>query len=176
MRTKPSFPQLLSPTVKLPPEALTDAASVRSTNHPAESPRMIIGPYKLLQQLGEGGMGNVWMAEQSEPVRRLVALKVIKPGMDSAAVLARFEVERQALALMEHPNIARVSDAGTTPSGRPYFVMEMVKGVPITRYCDELRLTIPERLELFDVKLRPQARSSEIFPCNNLRDTRKFEH
>jgi serine/threonine protein kinase/tetratricopeptide (TPR) repeat protein len=108
-----------------------------------------IGLYKLLQQIGEGGMGTVYMAEQTEPVRRLVALKVIKPGMDSAQVIARFEAERQALALMDHPNIARVLDAGTTAAGRPYFVMELVKGIPITRFCDEHQLTPRERLELF---------------------------
>ncbi len=110
---------------------------------------VISGRYKLLEQIGEGGMGSVWMAQQTEPVKRLVALKVIKPGMDSKQVLARFDAERQALALMEHPNIARVLDAGTTATGRPYFVMELVKGVPITRFCDEHRLTPKERLELF---------------------------
>jgi eukaryotic-like serine/threonine-protein kinase len=115
----------------------------------SERPGTVIGPYKLLEQLGEGGMGTVYMAQQTEPVKRLVALKVIKPGMDSKQVLARFEAERQALALMEHPNIARVLDAGATPSGRPYFVMELVKGVPITKYCDEHRLTPKDRLELF---------------------------
>jgi WD40 repeat protein/serine/threonine protein kinase/Tfp pilus assembly protein PilF len=108
-----------------------------------------IGPYTLLQRLGEGGMGTVWVAEQTEPVKRRVALKVIKPGMDSAQVIRRFEAERQALALMEHPNIARVLDAGETAGGRPYFVMELVKGVPITRYCDELHLPVRERLALF---------------------------
>ena len=101
----------------------------------------VIGPYKLLQPIGEGGMGTVYMAEQTAPVRRLVALKVIKAGMDSRQVLARFEAERQALALMDHPNIAKVLDAGTTDAGRPYFVMELVKGVPITRFCDEHRLS-----------------------------------
>jgi len=108
-----------------------------------------IGPYKLLQEIGEGGMGTVFLAEQSDPVRRLVALKIIKPGMDSRQVIARFEAERQALALMEHPNIAKALDAGTTASGRPYFVMELVKGVPITRFCDEQRYTPRQRLELF---------------------------
>jgi serine/threonine protein kinase/WD40 repeat protein len=108
----------------------------------------VIGPYKLLQKIGEGGMGTVYMAEQSEPVRRLVALKIIKPGMESAQVIARFESERQAVALMDHPNIAKVLDAGTTADGRPYFVMELVKGVPITRFCDENQLTPRERLEL----------------------------
>jgi eukaryotic-like serine/threonine-protein kinase len=108
-----------------------------------------VGQYRLLQKLGEGGMGTVWVAEQEQPVRRRVALKLIKPGMDSARVIARFEAERQALALMDHTNIAKILDAGTAPSGRPYFVMELVKGVPITRYCDELHLGIRERLELF---------------------------
>src|SRR5207253_10738028 len=95
-----------------------------------------IGPYKLLEQIGEGGMGEVWVADQLEPIKRRVAIKVIKPGMDSRSVLARFEAERQALALMNHPNIAKVLDAGTTDDGRPYFVMELVKGVPITEFCD----------------------------------------
>jgi len=99
-----------------------------------------IGPYKLMEQIGEGGMGLVFVAEQEQPVRRRVALKLIKPGMDSRAVIARFEAERQALALMDHPNIATVLDAGTTPSGSPYFVMELVKGVPITEFCDQNRL------------------------------------
>src|SRR6266705_3052563 len=99
-----------------------------------ERPGTVIGPYKLLQQIGEGGMGTVFMAEQTHPVQRKVALKLIKPGMDSAQIIARFEAERQALALMDHPNIAKVFDAGTTPQGRPYFVMELVKGVPITKY------------------------------------------
>jgi WD40 repeat protein/serine/threonine protein kinase/tetratricopeptide (TPR) repeat protein len=108
----------------------------------------VIGPYKLLEPIGEGGMGTVYMAEQTAPVRRLVALKVIKAGMDSRQVLARFGAERQALALMDHPNIAKVFDAGTTDTGRPYFVMELVKGIPITRFCDERRLTTRERLEL----------------------------
>jgi serine/threonine protein kinase/tetratricopeptide (TPR) repeat protein len=117
--------------------------------HPAEGPGTIIGPYKLLQEIGEGGMGTVWMAEQTAPVKRVVALKVIKAGMDSRQVLARFGAERQALALMDHPHIARVLDAGATEQGRPYFVMELVKGVPITRFCDERRLTPKERLELF---------------------------
>jgi serine/threonine protein kinase/tetratricopeptide (TPR) repeat protein len=115
----------------------------------AESECAVIGPYKLIEQIGEGGMGAVWMAQQHEPVKRAVALKLIKAGMDSRQVVARFEAERQALALMDHPNIARVLDAGTTPLGRPYFVMDLVKGVPITRYCDEHRLSPRQRLELF---------------------------
>lgn len=117
-------------------------------------PGTVIGPYKLLQQIGEGGMGVVFMAEQTEPIHRTVALKIIKPGMDTRQVIARFEAERQALAVMDHPNIAKVLDAGTTAPasghpGRPYFVMELVKGVPITKYCDEHKLSIRERLELF---------------------------
>ncbi|HMF14684.1 MAG TPA: protein kinase, partial [Gemmataceae bacterium] len=114
-----------------------------------ERPGTLVGPYKLLEQIGEGGMGTVWMAQQTEPVKRAVAVKLIKPGMDSKQVLARFEAERQALALMDHPNIARVLDAGATAGGRPFFVMDLVKGVPITRYCDEHRLTPRQRLELF---------------------------
>jgi serine/threonine protein kinase/tetratricopeptide (TPR) repeat protein len=114
-----------------------------------EGPGTRVGPYKLLQQIGEGGMGVVYMAEQEQPVRRKVALKIIKPGMDSKQVVARFEAERQALAMMDHTNIARVFDAGTTESGRPYFVMELVHGVPITEYCDANQLTPRERLELF---------------------------
>src|SRR5205823_2284790 len=112
-------------------------------------PGTVVGPYKLLEQIGEGGMGTVWMAQQTEPVKRVVALKLIKAGMDSKQVIARFEAERQALALMDHPNIARVLDAGATAAGRPYFVMDLVKGVPITRYCDDHRLTPRQRLELF---------------------------
>src|SRR5262245_21502284 len=114
-----------------------------------EGPGTQIGPYKLLEPIGEGGMGTVWLAQQTEPVKRLVALKLIKDGMDSRQVIARFEAERQALALMDHPNIARVLDAGTTAAGRPYFVMDLVQGVPITRYSDEHRLTPRQRLELF---------------------------
>jgi WD40 repeat protein/serine/threonine protein kinase len=108
-----------------------------------------IGPYKLLEQIGGGGMGVVYMAEQVHPVSRKVALKIIKPGMDSGQVIARFEAERQALTMMDHPNIAKVLDAGTTAAGRPYFVMELVKGIPITDYCDQARLHTRERLELF---------------------------
>ena len=108
-----------------------------------------IGPYKLLEQIGEGGYGTVWMAEQDQPVRRRVALKIIKLGMDTKEVIGRFEQERQALALMEHPNIARVIDAGATPLGRPYFVMELVRGVKITTYCDEHHLPVTDRINLF---------------------------
>jgi len=108
-----------------------------------------IGRYKLLQQIGEGGCGVVYMAEQEEPVRRRVALKVIKLGMDTRQVVARFEAERQALALMDHPNIAKVLDAGSTEAGRPYFVMELVRGNRITEYCDQNKLSTRERLTLF---------------------------
>src|SRR5262249_50303830 len=108
-----------------------------------------VGPYKLLEVIGEGGFGVVFLAEQTQPIRRRVALKVLKPGMDSKQVVARFEAERQALALMDHPSIAKALDGGTTVSGRPYFVMELVKGVPITEYCDQNHLTPRQRLELF---------------------------
>jgi serine/threonine protein kinase len=113
-----------------------------------ESPGTVIGPYKLLEQISEGGMGVVFMAEQTQPVRRKVALKVIKPGMDSRHVVARFEAERQALALMDHPNIAKVLVAGQT-GGRPYVVMDLVRGLPITDFCDQNQLAPRERLELF---------------------------
>ncbi len=122
-----------------------------STGSPpiVEGPGSHIGPYRLLQEIGEGGMGVVYMAEQEKPVRRRVALKIIKPGMDTSQVIARFEAERQALALMDHQHIAKVLDAGATETGRPYFVMELVRGVPITEYCDRNQLTPKERLELF---------------------------
>jgi len=125
------------------PAATVDRQSI------AERPGTVIGPYKLLEQIGEGGFGIVFMAEQQQPVRRKVALKVLRPGMDTRQVIARFEAERQALALMEHPNIAKVLDAGATDSGRPYFVMELVKGLPINEYCDRNQMTTRERLELF---------------------------
>jgi serine/threonine protein kinase/tetratricopeptide (TPR) repeat protein len=114
-----------------------------------ERPGTLVGPYKLLEQIGEGGFGIVFMAEQQHPLRRKVAVKVLKPGMDSRQVIARFEAERQALALMDHPNIARVLDAGQTNGGRPYFVMDLVKGLPITDYCDQNQLAPKERLQLF---------------------------
>src|SRR5262245_26599048 len=116
---------------------------------PSEGPGTIIGRYKLLQHIGEGGFGSVYMAEQTEPVVRKVALKIIKLGMDTKAVVARFEAERQALALMEHPNIARVLDGGATETGRPYFVMELVRGIATTEYCDQANLATEERLALF---------------------------
>lgn len=108
-----------------------------------------LGPYRLIEQIGEGGMGTVFMAEQNSPLQRRVAIKVVKPGMDSSQVLARFEAERQTLAMMEHPNIARAIDVGTSEHGRTYFVMELVNGIPMTRYCDDSRMTIRKRLELF---------------------------
>ncbi len=131
---RPGF--LGSPTTA-PPEAPGEAAGTR------------IGPYRLLQEIGRGGFGTVYMAEQDEPVHRRVALKIIKLGMDTRAVIARFDAERQALAMMDHAHIARVFDAGATESGRPYFVMELVRGEPITAYCDRNSLSIPERLDLF---------------------------
>jgi WD40 repeat protein/serine/threonine protein kinase len=120
-----------------------------ATENPLDKIGTNIGPYRLVEKIGEGGMGVVYLAEQDKPVRRRVALKIIKPGMDTAAVIARFEAERQALALMDHSNIARVYDAGTTPQGRPYFVMELVQGLAVTKYCDQNRLTPEQRLELF---------------------------
>jgi serine/threonine protein kinase len=126
------------------------ASLVTALEEPMRERRgMAIGPYRLLEQIGEGGMGLVFMAEQERPVRRKVALKVLKPGLDTRQVVARFEAERQALALMDHPHIAKIHDAGTTESGRPYFVMELVRGVPITEFCDERRLTPRQRLEQF---------------------------
>ena len=112
-------------------------------------PALSLGQYRLAQRLGAGGMGEVWLAQQTAPVKRQVAVKILKPGMDSARVIARFETERQTLAVMDHPAIARMFDAGTTPEGRPYFVMEYVRGESIVAYCDRQRLSLPARLELF---------------------------
>jgi serine/threonine protein kinase len=135
------------------PQALLDAnhAVTMHLARPSvlDGPGTVIGPYKIYEQIGEGGFGIVFMAEQQKPIRRKVAIKIVKPGMDSRQVIARFEAERQALALMDHPNIAKVLDAGQTSTGRPYFVMELVKGLPITEFCDQGRLTPRERLELF---------------------------
>jgi eukaryotic-like serine/threonine-protein kinase len=131
----------------------TQAGPARNTPERADAPDeavgQTIGRYKLLERVGEGGCGVVYVAEQTEPVRRRVALKVIKLGMDTKQVVARFEAERQALAMMDHPNIAKVLDAGTTDVGRPYFVMELVRGIRITDYCDQANLTTKERLDLF---------------------------
>jgi len=126
-----------------------EAQTVPDDTRPDEGPGTVIGRYKLLQKIGEGGCGVVYMAEQEEPVRRRVALKVIKLGMDTKSVIARFEAERQALAMMDHPNIAKVLDGGATDAGRPYFVMELVRGIKITEYCDEARLSTRDRLDLF---------------------------
>jgi serine/threonine protein kinase/Tol biopolymer transport system component len=131
------------------PDEVARTAAQLAIATPPEAPGTRIGPYKLLQVIGEGGFGIVYMAEQEQPIRRRVALKIIKLGMDTKEVIARFEAERQALAMMEHSNIARVFDAGATESGRPYFVMELVQGVPITSYCDGNRLSARERLDLF---------------------------
>jgi serine/threonine protein kinase/Tfp pilus assembly protein PilF len=141
--------QLLRAHEKLGP-FLQVAQDDRTTDHPIEEGAgTLVGQYRLLEQIGEGGFGVVFMAEQQQPVRRKVALKVLKPGMDSKQVVARFEAERQALALMDHPNIAKVLDAGQTSSARPFFVMDLVRGLPITEYCDQAQLTTRERLGLF---------------------------
>ena len=116
---------------------------------PEEAPAQMLGRYKLLEKIGEGGFGEVWMAEQREPVKRRVALKLIKLGMDSRQIVARFEAERQALAMMDHPNIAKIFDADVTDTGRPYFVMELVRGIKITEYCDQNELPTLDRLKLF---------------------------
>ncbi len=149
----PQVGNFLEPSSSLPPvessPAVSGPAETMTYGDPTECVGSVIaGKYKLLETLGQGGMGAVFMAQQTAPVKRLVALKLIKLGMDSRQILARFDAERQALALMDHPNIAKVLDAGATDSGRPYFVMELVKGVPITRFCDERQLSPRDRLEL----------------------------
>ncbi|MHC4560211.1 MAG: serine/threonine protein kinase, partial [Planctomycetota bacterium] len=131
------------PSPDLDPEVTLDDTPL------AEGPGTVIGRYKLLEQVGEGGFGVVYMAEQTKPINRRVALKIIKLGMDTKSVIARFEAERQVLAMMDHPNIAKVFDAGATDTGRPYFVMELVKGIPITEYCDKNNLDTKQRLGLF---------------------------
>ena len=131
------------------PDIEDDSGTAVTANGVLEQPGGQIGRYKLLSVLGEGGMGIVYLAEQERPIKRRVALKVIKPGMDSKRIIARFEAERQALAILDHPNIAHVYDAGTTEAGRPYFVMEYVKGLPITEHCDRHKLSIEDRLNLF---------------------------
>jgi serine/threonine protein kinase len=152
----PDLPAVEGGTLVVTPPACADSADSSAppfadpTPRPVEGPGARVGHYKLLQPLGEGGMGTVYLAEQTtEPVRRRVALKVIRPGLDSREVIARFEAERQALALMDHPHIAKVLDAGTTEAGRPFFAMELVPGLPLTEYCDRNRLTPHERLGLF---------------------------
>src|SRR5437667_4680045 len=142
-----AFLQEPAPGARRSADAL--AAPVLGNVAPVEKAGDRIGRYKLLQQIGEGGCGVVYMAEQEEPVRRRVALKIIKLGMDTKNVIARFEAERQAVALMDHPNIAKVLDAGATDAGRPFFVMELVRGIKITDYCDENNLSPKERLKLF---------------------------
>ncbi len=124
--------------------SLFDVDAAESSTHPEN-----VGPYRLIRELGFGGMGQVWLAEQTEPVRRLIALKLIRAGMFDAAVVHRFQAERQSLAIMDHPAIAKVFDAGTTPMGQPYFAMEYVAGLPITDYCDQKKVGIRERLTLF---------------------------
>ena len=131
------------------PAAPQPGPTVRVSVPLTEKPGDKIGHYKLLQQVGEGGCGVVYMAEQQEPIKRRVAFKVIKLGMDTKQVIARFEAERQALALMDHPNIAKVLDAGATDTGRPYFVMELVRGIKLTDYCDQNNLPTEQRLDLF---------------------------
>jgi eukaryotic-like serine/threonine-protein kinase len=142
---------LMSPTsgAELDSNALGNALSRPAISLDAAVGTVLGGKYKLMECIGEGGMGSVYRAQQTEPIKREVAVKVIKAGMDSKAVLARFEAERQALAMMDHPSIAKVLDAGATQSGNPFFVMELVKGVPITKYCDQAKLTPKQRLELF---------------------------
>ena len=141
-----------APSAQPDPNATTAAARLPSAAGLAMDERVgtiIAGRYKLVEVIGEGGMGSVYLASQTEPVKRQVALKLIKTGMDSRGVLARFDAERQALAMMDHPNIARIYDGGVTPAGQPFFVMELVGGVPLTQYCDQQRLTVKARLELF---------------------------
>jgi eukaryotic-like serine/threonine-protein kinase len=148
-RQEPATAGTTTPPGEAPPPAPGETTAPPD-GRPAEGVgSLLAGKYKLVEEIGEGGMGSVFMAQQVAPVKRAVAVKVIKAGMDTRAVLARFDAERQALALMDHPHIARVLDAGTTDSGRPFFVMELVKGTPITAFCDQRRLTPRQRLELF---------------------------
>ncbi len=157
--TDPAQPLVSGPGLIRPDATLDHRTSSEGTSMPAastadypskfEAGTVIAGRYSLRAKIGEGGMGEVWAAKQTEPVKRRVALKLIKTGMDSKAVLARFEQERQALAMMDHPQIAKVFDGGLTPTGQPFFVMELVNGLPLTKFCDEARLTPRDRLELF---------------------------
>jgi eukaryotic-like serine/threonine-protein kinase len=144
--TEPDSSISTNPTLDKP---TADGPAQASLSHVREPPGTRIGPYRIVQNIGEGGFGSVYMAQQEHPVQRVVALKIIKLGMDTRQVVARFEQERQALAVMDHPNIARVFDAGATETGRPYFVMELVKGDPIVEYCDKNSLSIADRLDLF---------------------------
>jgi serine/threonine protein kinase len=145
----PEHPAAPDPYATSDKPAIPPAGISTATYLPDEGSGTMVGPYKLLQPLGKGGMGVVWMAEQREPVERYVAIKIIKADLRGDQVLARFEAERQALAMMDHPNIAKVLDAGATAAGRPYFVMELVKGVPFSKYCDHEKLPLKERLDLF---------------------------
>ncbi len=147
--THPGTGSATDPTIARVLPTQFDPGPAEARGRAAQGAGTRLGPYRLLEKLGEGGMGTVFLADQEEPVRRSVALKIIRLGMDSALVVARFEAERQALAMMDHPNIAKVFDAGATEDGRPYFAMELVRGVPITDYCDDARLSPRERLELF---------------------------
>lgn len=147
--TPPSDDNPIDETIDSDGAASRDEDATRTHELTTDAIGQQIGPYRILEELGEGGMGSVYLAEQREPVRRRVALKIIKAGMDTGQVIARFEAERQALAMMDHANIAKVFDAGTTDSGRPYFVMELVEGRPITKFCDDHKLGINERLEIF---------------------------
>src|SRR5437667_3412494 len=137
------------PAGVVPPPPSAEVPTAISERLLTEEPGTLIGRYKLLEKVGEGGFGTVYVAEQREPVKRRVALKIIKLGMDTKQVIARFEAERQALALMDHPNIATVLEAGATDTGRPYFVMELVRGIKITDYCDQNNLSTRQRLDLF---------------------------
>ncbi len=156
-RAEEEWPAYLDATVGDEPEVRAEVERLLSEHArlgeiktgPFEGPGTVFGRYRLVEEIGRGGFATVYVAEQTEPVRRRVALKILTPGMDTRAVVARFEAERQALALMDHPHIAKIFDAGSTPSGRPYFVMELVDGRPITEYCDATRRTLQERLELF---------------------------
>src|SRR5262245_36243270 len=148
-RTVEGGPSILTSGAESAVTVVSDSRADSARGHDIEQPGQMIGRYKLIEPIGEGGFGSVWMAEQREPVVRKVALKIIKLGMDTRQVIARFEAERQALALTDHPNIARVLDAGATETGRPFFVMELCPGDSITEHCDKNNLSIHERLELF---------------------------
>ncbi len=149
-----SQPQVVDEKVQMgpgigPSDRAIDLSPTLDSGPSAEKGMVIAGKYVLGERIGEGGMGEVWVAEQREPVKRKVALKLIKAGMDSRSVLARFEAERQALAVLDHAHIAKVLDGGTTSQGKPFFAMELVKGIPFTEYCDQCHLTVRQRLELF---------------------------